>query len=151
MSALPQTGRSFVFVAARSGGGRRLGVRAAASERMLAESLRKEKLLLLKSYRLPAWAATAGGMKLKDRAELNEQLGQLLSRGVPLVEALEVTAETVAGAAKPTVVKMRELVAAGSSFADACQRVGSFDRVTVAVYRAAERTKTPDVSKSAPL
>src|SRR3954468_2092909 len=103
MTALPQTGRAFLFVAARSGGGRMLGVRAAASERLLAESLRREKLLLLKSYRLPAWAAAAGAMKLKDKAELNEQLGQLLSRGVPLVEALEVVAETVAGPAKPVV------------------------------------------------
>jgi general secretion pathway protein F len=140
MTALPQTGQSFFFVAARSGGRRTLGVRAAASERVLAEALRKEKLLLLKSYKLPAWAAAAGAMKLKDRAELNEQLGQLLSRGVPLVEALEVVAETVNGPAKATVSKMKELVAAGSSFADACQRVGGFDRVTIAVYRAAERT-----------
>ena len=140
MSTVASNPRSFVFVAARSGGGRTVGMRAAPSERALAENLRKEKLLLLRSYRLPAWAATGGGMKLKDRAALNEQLGQLLSRGVPLVEALEVVAQTVAAPARRPVERMRELVAAGSSFADACQRVGGFDRVTIAVYRAAERT-----------
>jgi type II secretory pathway component PulF len=64
----------------------------------------------------------------------------LLSRGVPLVEALEVTASAVGGHARPIIEKMRELVAAGAGFGDACQKVGAFDRVTVAVYRAAERT-----------
>jgi type II secretory pathway component PulF len=103
--------------------------------------LRRERLLLLRSYRLPKWATTGSpGLALRDRAELNENLSQLLSRGVPLVEALEVVASAVRPAAKPTVEKMRELVAAGSSFADACQKTGGFDVVTVAVYRAAERT-----------
>lgn len=131
---------SFFFVAAKATGGRTLGVRQAPTPRALAEGLRKEKLLLLKSYKLPKWATTEKGLKLKDRAALNEQLAQLLSRGVPLVEALEVTASAVGSNAKPIVEKMRELVAAGSGFGDACQKVGVFDRVTVAVYRAAERT-----------
>jgi type II secretory pathway component PulF len=139
-TGVPRAAGSFFYVAARAGGGRTMGVRPAASERVLAESLRKEKLLLLRSYRLPAWASKAGGLRLKDRAELNEQLAQLLSRGVPLVEALDVVAQTVAGPAQATVARMRELVSAGSGFADACQRVGGFDRVTIAVYRAAERT-----------
>lgn len=115
-------------------------MRQAASPRALAEVLRKERLLLLKSYRLPKWASSEKGLKLKDKAALNEQLYQLLSRGVPLVEALEVTASAVGGHARPIVEKMRELVAAGSGFGDAAQKVGVFDRVTVAVYRAAERT-----------
>lgn len=130
-----------MFVAAKAGGGRSLGMRQAQNERALADVLRKERLLLLRSYRLPAWASSSErGMSLKDRAELNDQLGQLLSRGVPLVEALEVTASAVGGSAKPIIERMREWVAAGSSFADACQKTGVFDRVTVAVYRAAERT-----------
>lgn len=131
---------SFFFFAATASGGRTLGVRQAPTPRALAETLRKERLLLLRSYRLPKWATTEKGLKLKDRAALNEQLAQLLSRGVPLVEALEVTASAVGGHARPIIEKMRELVAAGSGFGDACQRVGVFDRVTVAVYRAAERT-----------
>lgn len=131
---------SFLFFAATSTGKRTIGVRQAATDRALAEVLRKEKLLLLRSYRLPRWATAEKGLRLKDRAALNEQLAQLLSRGVPLVEALEVTASAVGGNAKPIIEKMRELVAAGSGFGDACQRVGVFDRVTVAVYRAAERT-----------
>src|SRR5688572_31181480 len=142
MTAMSSSTGSFVFVAAKTGGGRTMGLRAAPSERALAESLRRERLLLLKSYRLPAWAGggPVRGLSLKARAELNDQLGQLISRGVPLVEALEVTASTVDGSAREQIEKMRELVAAGSSFGDACQRTGAFDRVTVAVYRAAERT-----------
>lgn len=125
------------------GGGRRLGIRRAASPRQLAEGLRRERMLLVRSYRLPAWASPGGEVRrlsLADTVALNEQLAQLLSRGVPLVEALEVVASTVTSGSKPIIVRMRELVSAGSSFADACQRVGVFDRVTVAVYRAAERT-----------
>jgi type II secretory pathway component PulF len=140
MSSLATSTGSFFFVAAKTGGGRSVGLRQAPNERALAEVLRREKLLLLRSYRLPKWATKEQGLRLKDRAALNEQLGQLLSRGVPLVEALEVTASTVGGSAKPIIDKMRELVAAGSSFGDACQKTGKFDRVTVAVYRAAERT-----------
>lgn len=140
MSTLTQNPGSFFFVAAKTGGGRSVGLRQAQNERSLADQLRKERLLLLRSYRLPKWATNEKGLNLKDRAALNDQLGQLLSRGVPLVEALEVTASAVGGSAKPVVNKMRELVAAGASFGDACQRVGVFDRVTVAVYRAAERT-----------
>lgn len=142
MSALSRSPGSFFFVAAKAGGGRALGFRHAISERALADVLRRERLLLLRSYRMPSWATVGeqGTLKLRDRAELNEQLAQLLSRGVPLVESLEVVASSVRPGAKPTIEKMRELVAAGSSFADACQKTGAFDRVTVAVYRAAERT-----------
>jgi general secretion pathway protein F len=140
MSTLSTNPASFFFVAAKVGGGRSVGLRQAQNERVLADALRKERLLLLRSYRLPKWATKDKGLSLKDRAELNEQLAQLLSRGVPLVEALEVTASAVGGAAKPIIERMREAVAAGSSFADACQKTGMFDRVTVAVYRAAERT-----------
>jgi type II secretory pathway component PulF len=131
---------SFFYFAATATGGRTVGVRQAATPRALADVLRKERLLLLRSYRLPKWATSEKGLKLKDRAALNEQLAQLLSRGVPLVEALEVTASAVGGNARPIIEKMRELVAAGAGFGDACQKVGVFDRVTVAVYRAAERT-----------
>src|SRR5438105_7810108 len=140
MSTLSHNAGSFVFVAARVGGGRSLGLRQAQSERALADVLRRERLLLLRSYRLPKWASKEKGLSLKDRAELNEQLAQLLSRGVPLVEALEVTASAVGGGARPIIERMREMVAAGSAFADACQKTGMFDRVTVAVYRGAERT-----------
>src|SRR5262245_24072474 len=133
MSSLATSTGSFFFVAAKTGGGRSVGLRQAPSERALAEVLRREKLLLLRSYRLPKWATKEQGLRLKDRAALNEQLGQLLSRGVPLVESLEVTASAVGGGAKPIIDKMRELVAAGASFGDACQKTGKFDRVTVAV------------------
>jgi general secretion pathway protein F len=146
MSTLPRTS-SFLFVASKMGGKRTLGVRQASSQRALAEALRRERLMLVRSFPLPKWAGSAMGrdgsasaLKLKDTVALNEQLAQLLSRGVPLVEALDVVAMSVQGAAQPVVNHMREQVAAGASFADACQKSGSFDRVTVAVYRAAERT-----------
>lgn len=139
-AATPATSISFLYVAVRTGGGRKVGVRQARSAGALAESLRRESLLLLKWWKLPAWAAKDPGLTLKDHAALNEQLAQLLGRGVPLVEALEVTATTVRPAAKGRIERMRELVAAGHSFADACRSVGGFDDATIAVYRGAERT-----------
>lgn len=133
----------FVVVAARSGGGRVVSLRRARSRPALAESLRRERLLLVSAVALPAWAGSAAaqpGLRLADHAVLNDQLAQLLSRGVPLVDALEVAASTVRPAARPIVERLRELVAAGSGFADAGASTGVFDPVTIAVYRAAERT-----------
>jgi len=131
---------SFLFVAAKPGGGRKMGMAQARSERALAETLRQDRMVLLRTWKLPGWATAAKELSLKDHAEMNEQLTQLLSRGVPLVEALEVTASVISSANKPRVERMRELVASGSSFADACRQVGSFDAVTIAVYKASERT-----------
>lgn len=131
---------TFFYVAARPGGGTSLGFRAAKSRPALAEQLRKEKLLLRKSYVVPGATAPDRGLVLGDQAVLNEQLGQLLSRGVPLIEALEVVAQTVAPGARVRVEKMREMVAAGSSFSEAAHAAGGLDAVTVAIYRAAERT-----------
>lgn len=132
---------SFVFVAARADGAKSYGIRRARSERGLAEGLRRERLVLLQSYRLPAWVSRgAARMPARDQLVLHEQLAQLLGRGVPLVEALEVAAGTVRPASRPRVEQMRDLVAAGSSFSDACQKDGGFDAITIAVYRAAERT-----------
>lgn len=131
---------SFFFLAAKPTGGRTLGLRQAKSERALAERLRKDKLVLLQTWRLPGWANPKQKFRARDHAELNTQLSQLLSRGVPLVEALEVASNVVSSRSRPLVEQMREEVAAGTSFADACRKTGVFDRVTIAVYRAAERS-----------
>lgn len=106
------------------------------------DQLRRERLVPLKAWELPEWAAVSTGsrLKLKDQAELNTQLAQLLSRGVPLVEALDVVASAIGPVHRPIVQRMRELVSGGSSFADACVAMNAFDKVTIAVYRAAERT-----------
>lgn len=131
----------FLFVAMKPGGGRMFGVRQAPHAPALAQSLRAEGRLLMQSWKLPAWAGSPEkGLSTKDQVALNEQLAQLLTRGVPLVEALDVAAQTVRTSAKPRIMRMRDLVAAGSSFADACRTVGGFDNVTIAVYRGAERT-----------
>ncbi|MBL8764815.1 MAG: type II secretion system F family protein [Phycisphaerae bacterium] len=130
----------FLFVAVKPAGGRTLGVRRARSRPALAEVLRREKLLLLQSWRLPSWLDREGRISLKDYAVLNEVLAQLLSRGVPLVEALDVTASAVSSGVRPRVERLRELVSGGSSYADACKAAGGFDDVSVSVYRAAERT-----------
>lgn len=132
--------RSFVFVAAKPGGGRSLGVKHARSERALAEVLRRDRLVLLRTWKLPGWITTESPMKVADHLALNEQLAQLLSRGVPLVEALEVAGSVVRPQQRARIDALREAVAAGSNFADACRTVGGFDIVTIAVYRAAERT-----------
>ncbi len=130
----------FFYLAATASGKRSVGLRTARSERALADTLRRERLILLRSIRLPGWLASETKLKLKDHAEINEQLAQLVGRGVPLVEALEVTERTVRAQAQSRVGRIKDLVAAGSSFADACQQVGSFDTVNIAVYRASERT-----------
>lgn len=132
--------RSFIFLAARPGGGRSMGVRHARSERALAEILRRDRLVLLRTWRLPGWISTESPMKTKDHLAINEQLAQLLRRGVPLVESLEVTESVIRPQQRVRIEQMREAVAAGSSFADACRAAGGFDAVTIAVYRAAERT-----------
>ena len=139
MSAVPQSS-AFLYVAVRSGGGRKFGLRQAGSTAALAQSLRAENQLLLKTWKLPGWAAKESELGLKDQATLNEQLAQLLSRGVPLVEALDVASQTVRPQVRPRILRMKEQVAAGSSFADACKTVGGFDNVTIAVYRGAERS-----------
>ncbi len=131
---------SFFYVAVGPGGGKKFGLRQARSPGALAEMLRKDRLLLLKFYRMPGWAAPAYTLTLTDQATLNEQLSQLISRGVPLVEALEVVAATVRPGGRTRIDRIREMVAGGTSFADACRAVGGFDEVTIAVYRAAERT-----------
>lgn len=140
MSRAPSNPLPFLFLAAKSSGGRSVGIRRAMNRRQLADQLRRERMVPLRTWQLPAWIGEGGKVSLKDQAELNFQLSQLLTRGVPLVEALDVTATAVATSTKPLVLRMKEMVASGSSFADAALQTGTFDKVTVAVYRAAERT-----------
>ncbi len=130
----------FVYVAATPKGRRTFGLRQARSERALADNLRRDKLVLLRTWKLPAALASVPRLTLRDQVELNSQLAMLLTRGVPLVESLEVTATVVSPGMQPVVERMRELVQGGTSFADACRKVGVFDEITVSVYQAAERT-----------
>lgn len=130
----------FLYLAATPKGSRTFGLRQARSERALADHLRRDKLVLLRTWRLPAALATEPRLTLKDQVELNSQLALLLTRGVPLVESLEVTATVVSSGMQPIVERMRELVQGGTSFADSCRKVGVFDEITIAVYQAAERT-----------
>ena len=132
--------RLFLFQAMAPTGARKLGMRAAASEASLVESLKREQLLLLSAWKLPMGAGASKGVPLKDEAALNEQFETLLSRGVPLVDALEVASTVVSPATRPRLDRIRELVAAGSSFSGSCHQIGGFDEVTVSVYRSAERT-----------
>jgi len=131
---------AFLYLAVRPGGGRKLGVRQAGSLPALAKSLRAENQLLVKSWRVPGWVATEAKLSLKDQSALNDQLSQLLSRGVPLVEALDVVTQTVRPQTKARMVRLRDMVQSWTSFADACRSVGGSDAVTIAVYRAAERS-----------
>lgn len=140
VSRVAQTNLPFAYVAASPKGGKRFGVKQARSERALAEQLKRDRLILLRSWRLPGWMASEARFSLKDQMQFNQQLSQLVGRGVPLVEALEVTSRAARASARPRIERIRESVAAGAGFADACQRTGGFDAVTAAVYRAAERT-----------
>ncbi len=130
----------FFYIAASAAGGRSLGIRQAHSRRALASDLRKDRLVLLRAWALPSFLASTRRLTPADHIQLNELLSQLQGRGVPLVETLEVIARTVRSEARPRIERLAELVSQGSSFADACARVGGFDEVTIAVYRAAERS-----------
>ena len=133
--------KAFFYLAATSKGGRTLGLRSSASQRALAAALRRDRLVLLRAWGLPAWVSLGEQrLALKDPANLNPQLARLLSRGVPMVEALEVDASVVSPPARPVVERMRESVAGGDSFAEACVRTRQFDLVSVAVYRASEQS-----------
>lgn len=131
---------TFAYMAVTASGSRRFGIRRARDRRDLAAHLRSRRLVPIRSWSLPSWVGGESDLSLKDQAEIHFQLAQLLSRGVPLVEALDVTASSVTAASRPRVERLRDLVSSGSSFSEACRNVGSFDEVTVAVYRAAERT-----------
>lgn len=131
---------SFFYLAAKPDGGRTMGMMRAESRRQLSDHLRKQRLVTLRTWQMPTWVGGDEKINLKDQGELHTQLAQLLTRGVPLVEALETTADAVAPTTRGRVTKLRDLVAAGSGFADACQKVDVFDPVTISVYRAAERT-----------
>lgn len=131
---------SFFYIANKSSGGKAFGVRTARSHRALGAALRKERQILVKTWKLPAWATNETEMSLKDHAEFDAQLAQLLERGVPLTESLEVASSVVRSANEDRVMRLRSLVAQGTSFSDACGQVGSFDEVTCAVYKAAEKT-----------
>lgn len=140
MTTGPATNSSFLVMAVRPDGSRAYGFRQAGNPRALADQLRRERLVPVRTIQLPRWAGSSVRFSLKEQAEINTQLSQLLGRGVPLVEAMDVVASAVSVKNRPIIARMRELVAGGASFADSCERVGVFDRVTVAVYRAAERT-----------
>lgn len=133
---------SFLFVAARVDGKKKLGVRSAPSEGVLARELSGQKLVLIRSWRVPTWLAGQSDkpISLKDQSEMYAQLSQLLSRGVPLVETLEVVASTVSPKAKPRIERVRELVRQGRSFSQASRETGAFDEATSAVFAAAEKT-----------
>lgn len=131
---------SFVYIASKSTGGKAIGMRTARSHNALAGALRKERQVLVRTWKLPSWATTENEMSLKDHSEFDAQLAQLLKRGVPLTEALEVASSVVHSSNTDRIMRLRSLVAQGTSFSDACLQVGSFDEVTCAVYKAAEKT-----------
>jgi len=140
MSRAASTTRSFFYLANKSTGGKAMGIRSARSQRALAEHLRGEKQILVRTWALPAWVSNESELSLKDHAEFDTQIAQLVSRGVPLTEALEVAATVVSPRNAERIERLRNSVAQGTSFSDACKQVGSFDSVTIAVYKAAEKT-----------
>lgn len=130
----------FFFLAVSPTGAKKVGLRASPSLAALSETLRREQLLLLRSWPLPRWASAEALIPLKEQAALNEQIASLVSRGVPLTDALDVAASVVSASTRDKVIRMRDAVSSGASFAGACEDVGGFDAVAIAVYRSAERT-----------
>src|SRR6056297_148105 len=119
------TTSTYFYSAMKLTGGKARGIRSARDEGQLSEELRSAGLLLLKAWKLPevfsgvASGSTKGPLPLADEAALNNQLHVLLSRGVPLVEALEVGADVVSDRSSGRVQRLREMVASGASFAKA--------------------------------
>ncbi|HED52918.1 MAG TPA: type II secretion system F family protein [Phycisphaerales bacterium] len=142
MPAATNQSETFVFLAAKVDGKKTLGRRAARDEAVLARELSNQKLILLRSWKLPAWIAGESDkpLGLKDQAEMTAQLAQLTSRGVPLVETLDVTAQAVSNKARPRVLQLKDMVSQGTAFSRAAIETGAFDEVTAAVFGAAERT-----------
>lgn len=140
MSRTASNAGSFLYLASKPGGGSAVGVRRARSERALADELRRERQVLKRTWKIPGGSADTGHFGLADQEALNTQLSNLLSRGVPLVDALDVAATVVSAGAKPRVERMRYLVSSGKSYAEACTETGAFDEVSIAVYRAGEKT-----------
>lgn len=132
----------YFYVASTHAGRKRYGMVEGKDQRHAFESLRRQRLVPLRAYALPTWvsATRSGEPTLKDQAEVHMQLSQLIGRGVPLVEALDVVRTSVSPSTVPRVTRLRELVSQGTSFADACKSTKLFDDITVAVYRAAERS-----------
>jgi len=130
----------YLYTAIAPDGAKRRGVRAAADHRALADALGEDGLLLLSSRRLPGVAAPESDLPVADQVEMNRQIGSLVDRGVPLVEALEVAASVVSDSTARKIEKIRSLVGGGASFAEACDRVGGFDAISVTIYRSAERS-----------
>lgn len=128
-----------VFQAMTPAGASTFGVRPAIDSIELGNSLKRDDLLLTRAIKLPL-KASPFSLPTKDEVALNEQLASLVGRGVPLVESLEVAASVVTVKSKPRIERLREQVASGASFADACENIGGFDDVTIGVYRAAERS-----------
>lgn len=138
--ATPAHSSPFLYLAVSESGARKFGVRAASDEPRLASDLGRDRLLLLRAWRLPKWTARDAGVPLADQQAINEQLAVLLDRGVPLIEALEVAGSVVSAPTQERLRRMREDVSSGAGFAEACERVGGFHEIAVAVYRAAERS-----------
>ena len=91
--------QSYVYQAVKPSGQKSYGFKSASDESSLAEILRRENLLLQRAWRMPGSGSMPKGMSTKDEVALNEQLETLLTRGVSLVEALEVSATVVSAAA----------------------------------------------------
>jgi type II secretory pathway component PulF len=130
----------YLYMAVSESGSRRFGVRAAQDEPRLATDLGRDRLLLLRAWRLPQWTARETGVPMADQQAINEQLAVLLDRGVTLIEALEVAGSVVGPATQERLRRMREDVSAGAGFSEACERAGGFNEIAIAVYRAAEKS-----------
>lgn len=132
---------TYLYLASKPGGGYRLGTVQGRDMRQASLQLKKQRLTPVRTWALPKKLGTiAGGVPMKDQAEMHLQLAQLTGRGVPLVEALEVVAQSVSGPTRVRVEQVREQVSSGAPFSVACFQAGIFDVVTTAVYSAAERT-----------
>lgn len=79
------------------------------------------------------------GTSVKDKILFTRQLAILLKSGIPLLQALELLTEHFEGSLRSTIVKIKDNIKEGSSFADALKNFPrTFDNIYIQLVRAGE-------------
>jgi type II secretory pathway component PulF len=124
------------------------GVIDAPSAEALREQLTKQGLFPIK-IELSGGVSTGGILKrlfekkitTKDKILLTKQLATLLKSGVPILQAIELLTEQFEGGVKTMLVRIKDDVKEGMSFADALSKYPKvFEKIYIQLVRAGEAT-----------
>ncbi|XOV76868.1 MAG: hypothetical protein ACFHWZ_08615 [Phycisphaerales bacterium] len=139
------TTSTYFYSAMKLTGGKARGVRSARDQRQLSDELRGAGLLLVRLEAARGLFRRCAGFRQGPPAAVGRSRAE---QPAPRAAVAWRAAGRGAGgrrgrgfrSVERCVQKLRELVAAGTSFAKACKEVGGFDEVAISVYKAAERT-----------